>query len=267
MTHATDAAIPPLGASAPCLLTHDEGRVRVLTLNRPRALNAFNQELYLALAEALRAADADPQVRVIVLTGAGDAFTAGQDLTEMASMANTKEVIGFEVLLDALEALGKPILTAVNGLGLGLGLTILLHTDINFMADEAKLKCPFVTLGVVPEAGSSFLLPHVLGYQRTAELLFSARYMGAAEARAVGLVLETLPRAELLPRVLTVASQIALQPPAAVRETKRLLRHATRAEARAARAREAEEFKARMASPEFREAMLAFQEKRAPKFD
>lgn len=255
-------------APAPsCLLTKDEGRVRVLTLNRPRALNAFNQELYLALAEALREADADPQVRVVVLTGAGDAFTAGQDLTEMAGMSNATGVIGFEVLLDALEALGKPILTAVNGLGLGIGLTILLHTDINFMAHEAKLKCPFVTLGVVPEAGSSFLLPHVLGYQRTAELLFSARYMGAAEALAVGLVLETLPRAELMARVMSVASSIALQPPASVRETKRLMRHATRGETRAARERENEEFKRRMVSPEFREAMMAFQEKRAPNFD
>ena len=150
---------------------------------------------------------------------------------------------------------------------LGLGLTILLHTDINFMADEAKLKCPFVTLGVVPEAGSSFLLPHVLGYQRTAELLFSARYMGAKEARETGLVLETLPRAQLLPRVLELATKIAQQPPAAVRETKRLMRHATRGEARAARAREAEEFKARMVSPEFQEAMRAFAEKRAPNFD
>ncbi len=250
-----------------CLLTKDEGRVRVLTLNRPRALNAFNQELYLALAKALRDADADPQVRVIVLTGAGDAFTAGQDLTEMAGMSNATGVIGFEVLLDALEALGKPILTAVNGLGLGIGLTILLHTDINFMAHEAKLKCPFVTLGVVPEAGSSFLLPHVLGYQRTAELLFSARYMGAAEAKEVGLVLETLPRAELMARVMTVASAIAVQPPAAVRETKRLMRHATREETRAARERENEEFKRRMVSPEFHEAMLAFQQKRAPNFD
>ncbi|MCA9534493.1 MAG: enoyl-CoA hydratase/isomerase family protein [Myxococcales bacterium] len=264
MTQATDAT---KSASEPCLLTHDEGRVRVLTFNRPRALNAFNQELYLALAEALRSADADPQVRVIVLTGAGDAFTAGQDLTEMASMASATGVIGFEVLLDALEAVGKPILAAVNGLGLGLGLTILLHTDINFMADEAKLKCPFVTLGVVPEAGSSFLLPHVLGYQRTAELLFSARYMGAKEARETGLVLETLPRAQLLPRVLELATKIAQQPPAAVRETKRLMRHATRGEARAARAREAEEFKARMVSPEFQEAMRAFAEKRAPNFD
>jgi enoyl-CoA hydratase/carnithine racemase len=263
----TDAKSAPTAASEPCLLTHDEGRVRVLTLNRPRAMNAFNQALYLALAEALKAADADPQVRVVVLTGAGSAFTAGQDLTEMASMANAKGVIGFEVLLDALEAFEKPLLTAVNGLGLGLGLTILLHTDINFMADEAKLKCPFVTLGVVPEAGSSFLLPHVMSYQRTAEYLFTARYMSAAEAREVGLVLETLPLAALMPRALEVASKIAAQPPAAVRETKRLMRHATRGEARAARAREAEEFKARMASPEFREAMLAFQEKRAPNFD
>ncbi|MEZ4325070.1 MAG: enoyl-CoA hydratase/isomerase family protein [Polyangiales bacterium] len=254
-------------AAEPCLLTHDEGRVRVLTLNRPRALNAFNQELYLALAEALRTADADPQVRVAVLTGAGDAFTAGQDLSEMASMANATGVIGFEVLLDTLAEFGKPLLAGVNGVGLGLGLTILLHTDINFMADEAKLKCPFVTLGVVPEAGSSFLLPHVMGYQRTAEYLFSARYMSAEEAREAGLVLETLPRAQLMPRVLEVAETIAKQPPAAVRETKRLMRHATRDEARAARAREAEEFKARMVSPEFREAMLAFKEKRAPNFD
>ena len=252
---------------SPCLLVRDEGRVRVLTMNRPYAKNAFNQKLYLALAEALNTADQDPQVRVLLLTGAGDAFTAGQDLTEMAGMSDAKGVIGFEVLLNALRDCGKPLIAAVNGVGLGLGLTILLHTDINFMAESARLKCPFVTLGVVPEAASSFLLPHVMGYQRTAEFLFSARYMGAQEAREVGLVLETLPLEALLPRALEVATTIAAQPPAAVRETKRLLRHATRAEADAALKREADEFRRRMVSPEFREAMQAFHEKRAPNFD
>ena len=249
------------------LIVRDEGRVRVLLLNRPEAKNAFNQELYLALANALREADADPQVRVLVLTGAGDAFTAGQDLSEMSAMNEAEGVIGFEELLDALRDLGKPILSAVNGVGLGLGLTILLHTDINVMAEDARLKCPFVTLGVVPEAGSSFLLPHVVGYQRTAEFLFRARYLSAQEALEFGLVLELRPRDEVLPRAIEIATEIAAQPPAAVRETKRLLKHATRDLADAARKREADEFRNRMVSPEFREAIAAFFEKRPPDFD
>ena len=249
------------------LLTRDEGRVRVLTLNRPETKNAFNQALYLALADALRAADADGGVRAIVLTGAGDAFTAGQDLSEMAGMNEAEGVIGFESLLDALAALESPLLAAVNGLGFGLGLTILLHTDINVIAEDAVLKCPFVTLGVVPEAGSSFLLPHVIGYQRTAEFLLSARTMNAAEAVELGLVLESLPRAEVLPRTLAIASGIAAQPPAAVRETRRLLRHATRDATAAARERENAEFRNRLVSPEFKEAVSAFFEKRPPNFD
>ena len=249
------------------LLSRDEGRVRVLTFNRPETKNAFNQALYIATARALRAADADPAVRAVVLTGAGDAFTAGQDLSEMSSMKDAEGEIGFTSLLEALEEQEKPLLCAVNGMGFGFGLTILLHTDINVIAEDAVMKCPFVTLGVVPEAGSSFLLPHVIGYQRTAEFLFSARAMDATEARELGIALETRPRDEVLPRTLEIATRIAAQPPAAVRETRRLLRHATRDAAREARLRENDEFQNRMASPEFREAVQAFFEKRAPNFD
>eukprot|EP01032_Pedospumella_encystans_P003764 gene3764-4452_t len=150
----------------------DEARVRTITLDRPEALNAFNEALYDATAEALLAAAEDPDVAVVLLTGNGRGFSAGTDLLEMHRIATDPDFArgthGFLGLLDALVDFPKPLVCAVNGVGLGIGMTILGYADLAFMSSTARLKCPFTSLGVAPEAASSYLFPQLLGRQDAA---------------------------------------------------------------------------------------------------
>jgi len=202
------------------------GYVRVLTMHRPDKKNAFNNAMYRAMADAIAAAQADPTVRVLLITGVGDAFC-----------------------------------------GIGLGLTMLLHTDINYIAAGARLRLPFVTLGVVPEAASSYLLPIVVGLQRAAEILFTARWIDAEESVALGLTFAVVPRERLFDTALEKATQIAANPPSAVRHTKRLLRVWRREGIAAARQREDQAFQERLGTPENMEAIQAFFERRPANFD
>ena len=241
------------------------GHVRVLTMHRPEKKNAFNNAMYLAMTRALRAAHDDAAVRALLITGAGDAFCAGQDFSEMSTAAGPEH--GFPGFLQALAGCDKPIVTAVNGVGIGLGLTMLLHTDVNFIAAGARLRAPFVTLGVVPEAASSYLLPIVVGQQRAAELLFTARWIEAEESVALGLTFAVVPRDQVFDVALAKATEIAANPPAAVRHTKRLLRVWRRQAIDAARQREDEAFQERLGTAENLEAIRAFFEKRTAVFD
>jgi enoyl-CoA hydratase/carnithine racemase len=169
----------------------DDGGVRTLTLNRPEALNAFNEALYDATTVALLDADADPAVAVVVLTGAGRAFSAGNDLVEMQARITDPDFQsgehGFPGMIEALTALRKPLILAVNGLGVGIGATILGYADLVFMAASARLKCPFTSLGVAPEAASSYLLPRLIGRQNAAWMLLSSEWVDADEALRMGL--------------------------------------------------------------------------------
>jgi enoyl-CoA hydratase/carnithine racemase len=169
----------------------DDGGVRTLTLNRPEALNAFNEALYDATTVALRDADADPAVAVVVLTGTGRAFSAGNDLVEMQARITDPDFQsgehGFPGMIEALTALRKPLILAVNGLGVGIGATILGYADLVFMASHARLKCPFTSLGVAPEAASSYLLPRLIGRQNAAWMLLSSEWVDADEALRMGL--------------------------------------------------------------------------------
>lgn len=242
-----------------------QGHVNVLTFNRPEKRNAFNNAMYLAAAEAMRASQEDAAIRVLLLTGAGDTFCAGQDFTEMSADAGPEH--GFPSFMQALADCDKPIVTAVNGVGVGLGLTMLLHTDVNFIAEGARLRAPFVTLGVVPEAASSLLLPLVVGPQKAAEILFTARWIAAEECVALGIAFAVVPPARLFETALAKASEIAAHPPSAVRHTKRLLRVWMRQAIADARGREDEAFQERLGTPENLEAIRAFFERRPADFD
>ena len=159
----------------------DADRVRTLTLARPEALNAFDEGLYDALTVALHEASADPTVAVVLLTGQGRAFSAGTDLVEMAERVTNPDFVpgehGFIGLIDALAAFDKPLVLAINGLGLGIGTTVIGFADLAFMADDARLKCPFTSLGVAPEAASSYLLPRLVGRQNAAWVLLSSEWI------------------------------------------------------------------------------------------
>ncbi|HVP29697.1 MAG TPA: enoyl-CoA hydratase-related protein [Myxococcota bacterium] len=242
--------------------------VLLLTLNRPKQKNAFHNEMYDALRDALAEAQGSRDVRAVVITGAPGAFSAGQDLGEMARPPARVdgEPHGFPSFMDRLCAFDKPLVAAVNGVGVGIGLTLLLHCDLVFIAEGARLRAPFVTLGVVPEAASSYLLPLLIGHRKAVEVLYTAEWLDARRVVELGIANRLCPPDELLSSALDAARRIAKMPPEALRHTKRLLL-ATRDEGvRAARRREDEAFAVRVGSAENREAIRAFFEKREPDF-
>jgi enoyl-CoA hydratase/carnithine racemase len=251
------------------LRIEDADRVRVVTLDRPAALNAFNEALYDATTDALIEAAADRRVAVVVLTGAGRAFCAGTDLLEMAQRTSgpfTPGRHGFAGLIDRLAGFEKPFLCAVNGIGLGIGATILGFADLAFMASDAKLKCPFTSLAVAPEAASSFTLPRLLGRQNASWALLSSEWLSAEECLAMGLVWKVVPPAELLPATLRHARVLASKPIDSLVETKRTIVSAWQAEIAAARERENAAYSRLLGTPASVEALRAFAEKRAPDF-
>jgi enoyl-CoA hydratase/carnithine racemase len=250
------------------LVRERHGRALLLVLNRPDALNACNDALYNAIVAALGEAAADDDVACVVLTGAGRAFCAGQDLAELADArsheARTRD--GFRPFIEALESFPKPLIAAVNGIGVGIGLTMLPHCDIVLMAEEARLRAPFVSLGVCIEAGNSYLLAERLGHARTAQLLFTGGWLDAATALDAGLALEVVAQDALRERALELARDIAAMPVPALVANKKLLLAARLDAVRAARAREDGAFAQLVGGPANREAMAAFREKRAPDF-
>jgi enoyl-CoA hydratase/carnithine racemase len=252
----------------------DDGRVRVVTFNRPDALNAFNDEMYHAAGGALEEAEARDDIACVVLTGNGRAFSAGQDLGEMGRLSsNTEEPHdfgdagpGFPHFLDTLAALEKPVIAAVNGIGVGIGMTMLLHCDIAIMSTKARLRAPFVPLGVVPEAAGSLLMPVVMGNQRAAEKLYTGDWISADEAVETGLALRVVEPNDLMPAALEIAHRIAKMPVASLRATKKVVVAGRIDAVRAARAREDLVFRDMIGKPANMEAIMAFLEKREPDF-
>lgn len=245
-----------------------EGGIVRLTLHRPEKRNAFDDAMYRRLADALARAREDDAIRVALVTGVGSAFSAGQDLGEMggASRPAGDGPHGFGRFVDALVAFDKPLVAAVNGVGVGIGFTLLLHCDFVFLSSEARLRAPFTTLGVVPEAASSYLLPRLVGFRAATDLLFGAEWISAERALALGVASRVCAPGELLSAACSKAAELAALPLGSLRHTKRLLL-ATRADGvRAARAREDAAFALRVGSPENVEAIRAFFEKRPADF-
>lgn len=253
------------------LLSADQARVRTLTLNRPDALNACNEALYDALAEALLTAAEDPGVAVVLLTGTGRAFCAGTDLVEMGARVMDPDNFvegkhGFLGLIDALVAFPKPLLIAVNGLGLGLGATILGFADLAFMSSSARLKCPFTSLAVAPEAASSWLFPQLIGRQNASWMLLSSEWISAEEALDMGLVWKVTSPDELMATAREHAEILAAKPISSLVACKRVITEPARAEIAAARERENQCFIELMGGPANAEALAAFAEGRQPDF-
>ena len=242
--------------------TSDEGAVRVVRFNRPEARNAFNAALYQAVTEALVEAASSTGVHVVVLTGAGVAFSAGQDLKEMAAIvagaARPEAARGFPALLEAVQSFHKPLVAAVNGVGIGLGFTLLAHCDLVLISDDARLRVPFAELGVPAEAASSYLFPVTMGWQRAAHTLFTGAWLGAQEAVDAGIALARVPAASLMAETMVLAGTIAAQPPDAVQAIKRLLLATRRDAVAGARGREDAAFAELLGSPANVEALDRF---------
>ncbi|WP_300380422.1 enoyl-CoA hydratase-related protein [Henriciella sp.] len=240
--------------------------VLTLTINRPERKNALTQEMYGLMADAIEGANDDRSIRAIVITGEGDLFTAGNDLGDFASDDERKTgkppVTRF---LEAIMNAETPLIAAVNGPAIGVGLTMLLHCDIAYAADTADFRAPFTQLGLVPEAASSLLLPQTVGNSMANEILLAGRIVTAPEALACGLVSRVLAKAGLLSAAQETAARIAASAPAAIMKSKQLIRG--NREAVAARmAAEGKVFAEQLKSPEFAEAAAAFAEKRKPVF-
>jgi enoyl-CoA hydratase/carnithine racemase len=239
------------------VLVENAAGVCHLRLNRPDKRNAITLAMYAALEAALEAAAADDSVRALLLSGAGAGFCAGNDLHDFINGPNfsaSHPVLGF---LRWLVKLQKPLVAAVHGQTVGIGVTMLLHCDLVVAADSTRFSMPFVSLGLVPEAASSLLLPQRLGPQRAAELLLLGTPFDAPTAQSLGLVNRVVAEAAALGEARTIAASLAAQPPEALRATRRLLR----GDPAAALARidaEADIFGAQLKSDEFRNAVQAF---------
>ena len=244
----------------------DHHGVRVVTFDRSDALNAMNNALYWAATDALSAAAADPSVAVVVLTGRGRAFCAGQDMGEMSAGAYDGRGHGFPAFVDGLAEFSKPVIAAVNGLALGIGATMLAFCDLVVMADTARLRLPFPALGVAPEAGSSYTFPVAMGLQQAAYYLYTSEWMNADAAVASGLAWNVVPAEDLLTETMHVAAKISAMPVVSLVATKELIVAARRDAVRAARAREDAVFAQLIGGPANIEAITAFFEKRSPDF-
>jgi enoyl-CoA hydratase/carnithine racemase len=243
--------------------TRSEGAVRVLTIDRPEKRNAFTIAMYASLMAELGAAEADPAVRAVLLAGAGDVFTAGNDLSDFLTSPPAGEESPVMQLLARLAELEKPLVVAVDGPAVGIGTTLLLHADYVVASARARFQLPFASLGLTPEAGSSVLLPLRVGLARASEWLLFGEPFDAAAAREAGLVNAVVPVEELAAFALARARALAEKSPGAVLATKRLLREPMRAQVKDALRREGQVFRERVRSPEAVAAFQAFLEKRS----
>ena len=247
------------------LITREAG-VLTIELNRPAKKNAITADMYGALADALIEARESREIRAVILTGQSDIFTAGNDLQDFIDHPPERDDSPVFRFLKELSHAPKPLVASVCGAAVGVGTTLLLHCDLVFAGDNARFSLPFAQLGLVPEAASSLLLPALIGYQRAAERLLLGEPFGAEEALKMGLVSAVLPADAVLRHARQQANKLVALPAAAVRATKRLMKHGRTEAIESRMTLEGEEFRERLKSPEAREAFAAFFERRRPDF-
>lgn len=237
-------------------------RVRFERLDKKNAITA---EMYLQLAEALAAADADAQVRAILLHGSADCFTSGNDVADFLQRPPSGEGSPTWRLFEVFPNLNKPVVAAVGGPAVGIGCTMLLHCDLVYAASNARFQLPFVPLGIVPEFGSTFLLPLLAGYQRAAELLLLGQPFTAQKAHDAGIVTAVVPQDVLFEEAEKAATTLASLPAESIRLTKRLMKARYGKTVAETIAEEGRIFRERLESPEAKQALNAFLDKTARK--
>ncbi len=239
--------------------------IHVVRINRPEKKNALTSEMYAALADAVVSADENPEVRVLVITGSGDAFTSGNDLNDFLQNPPSGEDSPVWRFIYGIASTTTPLIAAVNGMAVGIGTTMLLHADFVYASEAARFHLPFINLALVPEAASSLLLPRVAGYRQAAELLMLGEPFDADTAMDAGIVTAIVPAEDVMAMAMETAAKLAAKPPSALRQTKSLMRGSDRTVAERLKA-EGAVFGTCLTSPEAKEAMTAFFEKRAPDF-
>ena len=240
------------------VLTQIESGVLEVALNRPEKKNALTQGMYSDMAQALRAAKSDPEIRAVLFYGYGGNFTSGNDLMDfIQNPPDSPDTPVMQFIHETLE-FEKPIVVVVQGYAVGLGTTFLLHADLVYAAESARFQLPFVNLGLVPEFGATFLLPRMLGNVRASEVILLGDVFGPDQALEMGLVNAIFPDHEILAQAREKARVLASKPASSVMATKRLLRAPDRDLVLQAVAEEGVAFAEQLASPEFAEAAQAF---------
>jgi enoyl-CoA hydratase/carnithine racemase len=240
--------------------------IMTLTLQRPEKKNALTGAMYDALSDALLKAEMDASVRVVLFQGEGDSFTAGNDLADFANQARGESAVDSPAhrFIETVSKASKPLVAAVQGNAVGVGATMLLHCDLVYLADNAKLTTPFVNLALVPEAASSWLLPLRIGHARAYAMFALGQPMEAAAAVECGLANAVVPSGKLRSQAHEAAMKLTKRPAGALSQTKKLMRDHQRLAAQVAE--EGQLLKERLKAPEAREAFAAFAERRPPDF-
>jgi enoyl-CoA hydratase/carnithine racemase len=242
------------------ILSRQEGNILVLSFNRPEKMNALTRSMYAGLAKGLNEAAGDFGIRAVIITSESQHFTAGNDISDFMDNPPTSESSEVSQFLESLLNFPKPLIAAVNGNAVGVGTTMLLHCDVVVASPAAKFSMPFASLGLVPEAGSSFLFPQLVGYQRAARIFMTGESFDAPMAVEMGLAtsIENDPMAQAM----KIAQQIADQPPQAIINTKALLKARSHDAVAAVMKAEFEIFAMALQSDEAMEAFMKFMSKK-----
>ena len=241
-------------------------KVLTIEIARPEKKNALTQAMYTAMAEALEAAHTDAGVRAVLITGQPGIFTSGNDIDDFMQRPPQGEETPVARFMHALLDCDKPVVAAVTGAAVGIGTTLLLHCDLVYVSDEARLAMPFVSLGLVPEYASSLVLPALIGHVKASEKLMLGEPFSGSDAVDCGIANAVLPAAEVVNHARRMAERFNALAPGAVTDTKRLMRAPLRARIREVMAAEGALFGQRLRSPEATEAFQAFFQKRKPDF-
>ncbi|MBJ19527.1 MAG: enoyl-CoA hydratase [bacterium] len=241
----------------------DEG-VFTITMNRPERRNAMNPGAFRATAEAFLEAASNPAVATVLLTGAGEDFSSGLDLT--AAQDEAAGAKPFDDMMDAIVGLDKPLVAAVRGCGIGFGMTVLFHCDVVYVGESVRLRMPFANLGLVTEAAAAYMAPLVMGQKQAAELLYTADWIDATRALEYGIATRIYADEEVLTEATAKARQMAQWPITSLVEMKKMLKSFHRENIAAARAAEDAAMARLFGGPENKEAISAFIERRDPDF-
>ena len=248
------------------IVTEQSDGILRVELNRPDKKNALTAAMYTRLADIFNEAAKDEETRVVLWCGAGNVFSAGNDMVDFLNNPPGAGNFPQGLLMDALIGFEKPIVAAVQGAAIGGGTTMLTHCDFIYAVESAKFQLPFINLALVPEFGSSFSIPARVGYLQAAELYLLGETFTAARATELGLVTRVVPDADLLTTATATAQKLAAKPSGALLASKRLLKQASIGQLKEAIKNESQEFMERVSSPDAKEALTAFLEKRPPNF-
>jgi enoyl-CoA hydratase/carnithine racemase len=248
------------------IITERSGSILRVELNRPAKRNAMTSSMYVALADIFNDAGDDERTRAVLWHGAGDSFSAGNDVEDFLRNPPGSGESPQARLMTALIDFDKPLIVAVHGAAIGGGTTMLTHCDFVYAGESAKFQMPFINLAVVPEFGSSYSVPAQIGHIRAAELLLLGLPFDARRAAELGFVTQVVPDQSLLATATETARTLAAKPAAALRASKRLMKRPFREQIKAAMEAENQEFSAQLRSEDAREALTAFLEKRPPDF-